>query len=153
MINHCIRALYIQISWMPPFDCCETSPVNIYCIKKETDIPVFWDRWLTSVSQEDEEYLFCLVFSCESNSLDGLEMVERLVQGHAHKLRSKSGSWTREFWPPWLENKNLLLMLFSFLHPCLYVQWITRSQKSFVLGVGWVKKWSAWWEFCVTVNY
>lgn len=78
-----------------------------------------------------------------------LKWLNELVQGHTCKLRSKFGSWTREFWPAWLEKNNCCVCCcFSFLHPCLYMQWITRSQNSFMLGVGWVKKWSAWGILC-----
>lgn len=103
--------------------CCDISPVNIYCIQKETDIPVFWDRWLTPVNPEEDEIV-----------------VERLDQGHTHKLKSKSGTWTRDFRPAWLENQtNSVLYAVvppSYVLTFLYVQWIARSQKCFMLGLG-----------------
>lgn len=90
MIRHCTRALYIQISWVPSIWCCEISPVNIYRIQKR--------NWHASVFGTDDLHQWAR----KKRNL----VVEWLVQGHTHKLKSESGSWTRDFWPAWLEKQT-----------------------------------------------
>lgn len=106
MISHCTRALYMQISWTPPFDAVTSVLLIFTAFKKKRTFQCLWADDLQEWARKKRNFCFVLFSHVKLTVWMDLKWLNDCFKVTPIKLKSKFGSWTKEFWPAWLENKN-----------------------------------------------